>query len=50
MLCDRNNTNVASSQPGFIGFVSLPVFIALNNIMPQFSSASGCIERLKENQ
>lgn len=26
MLCDRDNTNVAQSQPGFIGFVVMPLF------------------------
>ena len=38
MLCDRDNTNVAkfaSSQPGFIGFVPLPIFTALSNVMPE---------------
>jgi len=34
MLCDRETTNVALSQPGFIGFVSLPLFNNLANIMP----------------
>jgi len=34
MLCDRTTTNVAKSQPGFIGFVSMPLFTNLVHIMP----------------
>ena len=26
MLCDRDTTKVAGSQPGFIGFVVMPLF------------------------
>lgn len=37
MLCDRTSTNVASSQSGFINFVTLPLFTALQNIMPGLS-------------
>lgn len=34
MLCDRTTTNVAASQPGFISFVPLPLFISLANVIP----------------
>jgi cAMP-specific phosphodiesterase 4/calcium/calmodulin-dependent 3',5'-cyclic nucleotide phosphodiesterase len=46
MLCDRNTTNVAKSQPGFIGFVPMPMFISLQHIMPELSEN---IEALKTN-
>ena len=46
MLCDRTTTNVAKSQPGFIGFVSLPLFNNLANIMPVLHED---IERMKQN-
>ena len=34
MLCDRNSTNVAGAQPGFVNFVTLPVYNPLSNIFP----------------
>lgn len=34
-LCDRDTTNVASSQPGFASFVVVPLFNTLANIMPE---------------
>ena len=46
MLCDRANTNVASSQPGFIGFVPLPIFTALSNVMPELQE---CVAQMKAN-
>ena len=46
MLCDRTTTNVASSQPGFIGFVPMPFFTQLVNIMPVLNDN---IEVLKIN-
>jgi cAMP-specific phosphodiesterase 4 len=46
MLCDRTTTNVTKSQPGFIGFVTLPLFHCLAEIMPAL-----CIdvEQIKSN-
>lgn len=46
MLCDRTTTNVAKSQPGFIGFVSLPLFNNLTNIMPILHEE---VDRMKQN-
>jgi cAMP-specific phosphodiesterase 4 len=37
MLCDRSTTRVAGSQPGFISFVSLPLFTNLAQIMPELN-------------
>ena len=50
MLCDRDNTNVASTQPGFINFVTFPLFNTLSNIVPTISKEGGCIDRIKENK
>ena len=33
MLCDRDTTNVAGSQPGFIGFVVMPLFVTMQNVI-----------------
>lgn len=46
MLCDRDNTNVAGSQPGFIGFVVMPLFTQLAHVMPELGDA---ITQLKSN-
>jgi hypothetical protein len=46
MLCDRNTTHVAKSQPGFINFVSLPLYQSLTNIMPDLS---GDLENMRKN-
>jgi hypothetical protein len=37
MLCDRNTNNVAGAQPGFVNFVTLPMFVPLSNILPNIS-------------
>jgi|APSaa5957512535_1039671.scaffolds.fasta_scaffold132458_1 cAMP-specific phosphodiesterase 4 len=49
MLCDRATTNVASSQPGFIGFVPLPLFISLSNVLPELSEVVTQMKNNKEN-
>uniref|UniRef100_A0A7S3FVS4 Phosphodiesterase n=1 Tax=Strombidium rassoulzadegani TaxID=1082188 RepID=A0A7S3FVS4_9SPIT len=46
MLCDRVNTNVMKSQPGFISFVTLPLFSAASNFLPQLQTA---VDNLKNN-
>ena len=46
MLCDRDTTNIAGSQPGFIGFVPLPIFTALTNVMPELAE---CVTQMKQN-
>lgn len=46
MLCDRSTTKVAASQAGFIGFVPLPIFTALTNVMPELSE---CVVQMKAN-
>ena len=33
-LCDRETTNVASSQPGFINFITIPLWTVLAEVMP----------------
>ena len=34
MLCDRDSVNVAKSQPGFVNFMVLPLYVQLANVMP----------------
>ena len=34
-LCDRSNTNIAKSQPGFVDFIVLPLFNTICEIMPE---------------
>ena len=46
MLCDRTTTHVAKSQPGFIQFVSLPLFTTLSAIMPELNKE---IQSMKAN-
>ena len=38
-LCDRDTTNVAKSQPGFISFIVLPLFSILSDYMPNMRLA-----------
>ena len=47
MLCDRENTNVAKSQGGFISFVVMPIFSQMINVMPNLQE---CIDQLKRNK
>ena len=49
MLCDRETTNVAKSQPGFINFVVLPLYQIVGQILPVVSQKDGCIDTLKQN-
>ena len=46
MLCDRDNTSVKGSQPGFISFVLLPLFTAVTQFFPQTQEA---LDNLKNN-
>jgi len=46
MLCDRTTTHVAKSQPGFISFVSLPLFTNLAAIMPEMNKE---VQQMKNN-
>ena len=36
-LCDRNNTQIPGTQPGFINFIVLPLFRCIEEIMPSMS-------------
>ena len=33
-LCDRHNTDIPRTQPGFINFIVLPLFRTLTDLMP----------------
>lgn len=50
MLCDRDNTNVSATQPGFINFVTFPLFNSLSNIIPNIAQKDGCIDMIKDNK
>ena len=45
-LCDRDSTNVAKAQPGFVNFVCLPIFENVGKIAPLFKEA---IDQAKDN-
>lgn len=34
-LCDRQNTGIAKSQPGFMNFVVLPLFKCMVEVIPE---------------
>ena len=46
MLCDRASTNVAGAQPGFVNFVTLPIFNPFVKIFPVLAE---CVDQLKAN-
>lgn len=48
MLCDRDNTNVAGSQPGFLDFVVMPLYQVMTSFLPKI--ADECIPNLKANK
>ena len=50
MLCDRKTTNVAGAQPGFISYVTMPLFTTLSAFVPHLAAENGCIDRMKSNQ
>ena len=45
-LCDRNTTFVAKSQPGFLGFVVLPLWRSMVEVIP---ACKPVIDQLVEN-
>ena len=49
MLCDRDDTNVAQAQPGFINFVVMPLYNVVEQILFIGSEEDGCVTTLKEN-
>lgn len=44
-LCDRETTNVAGSQPGFLSFIVVPLFKSLGEIMPELDALRESAER-----
>jgi len=34
-LCDRETTQIAQSQPGFVNFILAPLFATVSEIMPE---------------
>ena len=50
MLCDRDTTNVAGSQSGFISFVVMPLFQTLSHFVPEIMAKDDIIDTLKANK
>ena len=50
MLCDRDTVNVAGAQPGFINFVTFPLFQTLSLIVPKLAEKGGALEKMKNNK
>lgn len=48
MLCNRDTTKVAASQPGFISFVALPMLKAVSAFLPELRTEA--IPNLKQNK
>lgn len=46
MLCDRNTTNFAKGQVGFINFMIVPYFTVLSELAPKMSQF---VEQAKDN-
>lgn len=46
MLCDRQTTNFANSQIGFLNFMIYPYFNILNKLIPKMEALS---DQVKEN-
>lgn len=45
-LCDRETTNVAQSQPGFLNFIVIPLFKALAEAIP---AVQDCVDSAEMN-
>ena len=50
MYCDRDNTNIAKSQAGFIKNIVLNLFTTLNFILASDEIEATCINQLKQNE
>ena len=48
-LCDRKTTVISKTQHGFIRFAPLPLYKALNQILPNSKPISTVVERLNSN-
>jgi cAMP-specific phosphodiesterase 4/calcium/calmodulin-dependent 3',5'-cyclic nucleotide phosphodiesterase len=49
MLCDRKSTNVAGAQPGFIGYVTMPLFSTMSAFVPGLASENGALANMRSN-
>jgi len=50
MLCDRDTTKVAGSQPSFVDFVVMPLFQTLTHLVPELQSEGDCLDNIKANK
>ena len=50
MYCDRENTNIAKSQAGFIKNIVLNLYVTLNLILASEEIEATCINQLKHNE
>jgi len=49
MLCDRKSTNVAGAQPGFINYVTMPLFTTMSAFVPGLAAEGGALATMKSN-
>lgn len=49
MYCDKETTDIAKSQSGFIKNIALPLFVTMNSIVNSKEIEDNCIEQLKKN-
>lgn len=50
MLCDRDTVKVAGSQPGFVDFVTMPLFKTLCHLVPELQKEGDCMDNIKANK
>ncbi|CAG9332694.1 unnamed protein product [Blepharisma stoltei] len=50
MYCDKETTDIAKSQSGFIKNIALPLFIAMNNVVNSREIEENIINQLKQNE
>jgi 3',5'-cyclic-nucleotide phosphodiesterase len=50
MYCDRETTNIAKSQAGFIKTIVLTLFTTLNSILASDEIESACVNQLRQNE
>lgn len=50
MYCDRDTTDIAKSQSGFIANIVMPLFMSLNGYLDSVGVEAYCINQLRENK
>ena len=50
MYCDRDTTDIAKSQSGFIANIVMPLFLSLNGYLDSVGIETYCLSQLRENK